>query len=69
MAGGPGKVSCTRTDDAPDLACSIVELGAAYLGGTSLAALAAAGRIRQFTDNLPSAAFGWDRLPNPIEVF
>ena len=69
LAGGPGKVTCTRTDDAPDFACSITELGAAYLGGTSLAALAAAGRIRRLTGNLPSAAFGTDRLPNPVEMF
>lgn len=69
IAGGPDKVTCARTDDAPDFACSITELGAAYLGGTSLAALAAAGRVRQLTDNLPSAAFGWHRQPNAIEVF
>ena len=69
LSGGPGKVTCTRTDDPADFACSIAELGAAYLGGTSLAALAAAGRIRQLSDNLPSVAFGWHRQPNPIEVF
>lgn len=69
MSGGPDKVTCTRTDDAPDFACSITELGAAYLGGTTLAALAAAGRIRRLTGNLPSAAFGWHRQPNAIEVF
>jgi predicted acetyltransferase len=69
LAGGPGKVTCTRTDDAPDFACSVTELGAAYLGGTSLAALAAAGRVKQLTANLPSVAFGWHRQPNAIEVF
>jgi predicted acetyltransferase len=69
LSGGPDKATCTRTDDAPDFACSITELGAAYLGGTSLAALAAAGRVRRLTGNLPSVAFGWHRQPNPIEVF
>ncbi|MEV6848678.1 GNAT family N-acetyltransferase [Actinoplanes sp. NPDC051411] len=69
LSGGPDKVTCTRTDDAPDFACSITELGAAYLGGTSLAALAAAGRVRRLTGNLPSVAFGWHRQPNAIEVF
>jgi predicted acetyltransferase len=69
LSGGPDKISCTRTDDAPDFACSITELGAAYLGGTSLAALAAAGRLRRLTGNLPSVAFGWHRQPNAIEVF
>jgi predicted acetyltransferase len=69
LAGGPDKLTCTRTDDAPDFACSITDLGAAYLGGTSLAALAAAGRLKQLTGNLPSVAFGWHRQPNAIEVF
>jgi predicted acetyltransferase len=69
LIAGPDKASCVRTDDAPDFACSITELGAAYLGGTTLAALATAGRVRQFTDNLPSTAFGWYRLPGAIEVF
>jgi len=69
LTGGPDKATCTRTDDPADFACTVTELGAAYLGGTSLAALAAAGRIRQLTGTLPTAAFGWDRLPNPNEVF
>jgi predicted acetyltransferase len=69
LTGGPGKAACERTGDPADFACTVTELGAAYLGGTSLAALAAAGRIRQLTDRLPTAAFGWDRLPNPVEVF
>jgi predicted acetyltransferase len=69
LTGDPAKATCTRTDEQPDLACTINELGAAYLGATSLAALAAAGRVRQFTGNLPSVAFGWDRQPNPIETF
>ncbi|NMO55641.1 GNAT family N-acetyltransferase [Actinoplanes sp. TBRC 11911] len=69
LTGGPAKATCTRTEDPPDFACSITELGAVYLGGTSLAGLAAAGRVRQFTGNLPSVAFGWHRQPNPIEGF
>jgi predicted acetyltransferase len=69
LSGGPGKVTCTRTDDAPDLACSIADLGAVYLGGTTLAALAEAGRVERLTGNLPTVAFGADRPPNPIEVF
>jgi predicted acetyltransferase len=69
LTGGPEKATCTRTDDPADLACSITDLGAVYLGGTSLAALAAAGRIERLTDNLPTAAFGWDRQPSPTEVF
>ncbi|GIM90740.1 UPF0256 protein [Paractinoplanes toevensis] len=69
LTAGPDKTTCVRTTDPADLACSITELGAVYLGGTTLGALAAAGRVHRLTDNFPAAAFGWDRLPNPIEVF
>jgi predicted acetyltransferase len=69
LIGGPDKASCVRTDDAPDVACSVTELGAAYLGGTTLAALATAGRVRQLTNNLPSTAFQWYRQPGALEVF
>lgn len=69
LTGGPDKASCTRTDEAPDLACTITDLGAAYLGGTTLGALAAAGRVERLSSNLPSAAFGWERLPSSTETF
>ena len=72
LTGGPGSASCTRTDDPADLACTALELGAAYLGGTSLAALAAAGRVRELTAgavDAASTAFGWHRLPSPTETF
>jgi predicted acetyltransferase len=42
-------VRCERTDSAPDLAMSVSELGAAYLGGTSLVDLALAGRVEERT--------------------
>jgi predicted acetyltransferase len=45
---GDGKgASCKRTEDDADLALSVRELGSAYLGGVSLAALAGAGRVRE----------------------
>lgn len=69
LTGGPDKASCVRTEESPDIACSITELGAAYLGGTTLAALVSAGRVEQLTDNLPSTAFTWHRQPSAIEVF
>jgi predicted acetyltransferase len=72
LAGGPGGATCERTDAAPDLAADITDLGAAYLGGTSLAALARAGRVRELrpgTLNPASTAFGWHRLPAAPEVF
>jgi len=72
LTGGPGGATCERTDAAADLACDVLELGAAYLGGTSLAALARAGRVRELrpgTLHPASTAFGWHRLPAAPEVF
>ncbi|MFE9816400.1 GNAT family N-acetyltransferase [Streptomyces sp. NPDC005773] len=46
-ADAKGGASCKRTEDAADLALSVRELGAAYLGGESLGSLALAGRVRE----------------------
>ena len=43
-AGAPA--TCERTDAPADLALSASDLGAVYLGGKSLAARAAIGRVR-----------------------
>lgn len=67
-----GESSVTRTDDSPDLSLSVTELGAAYLGGTSLAALAAAGRVEEHTDGAllrTASAFGWPVAPVCSWVF
>ena len=67
-----GRVTCTPTTDRADLACTVLELGSAYLGATSLAALGAAGTVRELRPGAlrrASIAFGWHRLPNPTEVF
>lgn len=45
LGGGPEDARCERSDDEPDLVLGVTELGAAYLGGTSLAELALAGRV------------------------
>jgi predicted acetyltransferase len=45
LVAGGDQVTCEGTDRPADLALSVTELGAAYLGGTSLTDLAAAGRI------------------------
>ncbi|MFE6091270.1 GNAT family N-acetyltransferase [Streptomyces massasporeus] len=47
LSGDAKGVSCERTADAADVALSVRELGAAYLGGVSLASLGAAGRVRE----------------------
>ncbi|MFD5745293.1 GNAT family N-acetyltransferase [Streptomyces massasporeus] len=47
LSGDAKGASCERTADAADVALSVRELGAAYLGGVSLASLGAAGRVRE----------------------
>ncbi|MBX4174339.1 sterol carrier protein domain-containing protein, partial [Streptomyces geysiriensis] len=66
LSGDPKGASCERTSDAADLALSVRELGAAYLGGVSLTSLAAAGRVRQLRPGAlaeASVAFGSDVAP------
>ncbi len=46
----------TRTEDAADLALDVRELGAAYLGGRSLAALAGAGLVTELRPGAAAAA-------------
>jgi len=50
----------------------VLELGAAYLGGTSLAALGRAGRVRELRPGALAAAdtaFRWHQAPSGAEVF
>ncbi|MEV4225279.1 GNAT family N-acetyltransferase [Nonomuraea sp. NPDC049725] len=59
-------VTCERTRARPDLRLTAGELGAAYLGGTSLTSLAAAGRVEEFRPGAIAAAslaFRWEREP------
>jgi predicted acetyltransferase len=50
LTGGPKGATCVRTQESAELALSVRELGTAYLGGTSLTALAAAGRVRELRE-------------------
>ena len=71
-AGPDGGVTCERTTDPADVALGIAELGAAYLGGTRLAALAAAGLVTAPRPSaLPrlSAAMSWDPSPWCPRIF
>lgn len=52
---GPDGAECTRTDAEPDLVMDQRELGAAYLGSTSLLPAAAAGRIEERTSGAVAA--------------
>jgi predicted acetyltransferase len=71
-ADGAGTAVCERTSADADLACDIVDLGTAYLGGVSLGALADAGRVVELRPGalgLAAAALSWHRAPSGIEVF
>jgi predicted acetyltransferase len=72
-ADGPAAPArCERTEDPADLTLSVNDLGAAYLGGRSLAEFAATGRITEHTAGAlttASAAFRWPIQPVSIEVF
>ncbi|MEU6770888.1 GNAT family N-acetyltransferase [Streptomyces sp. NPDC046759] len=52
LSADGGQVSCVRTTDPVDLSLSVTELGAVYLGGTTLESLAFAGRV---TERRPGA--------------
>ncbi|MGV8850734.1 MAG: GNAT family N-acetyltransferase [Propionibacteriaceae bacterium] len=67
-----GEVVVERTDHRADLALDVQELGAVYLGGISLAELAAAGLVVEHTPGAvvrTSVAFGWHRAPVANWVF
>jgi predicted acetyltransferase len=72
LTGGPDAVRCERTDSPADLALSSTELGAAYLGGTTLASLGTAGLIRELRPGAlqeASVAFAEPRPPYCPEIF
>lgn len=56
LAGDGGGATCDATDGPPDLALAATELGAAFLGGPTLEALAAAGHVQEHTPGAVSAA-------------
>ncbi len=72
-AGGPGgDVTCERTSEPADVALDVRELGAAYLGGTRLGMLAAAGLVTQLRPGALarlSAALSWDPAPWCPRIF
>ncbi|MGW4983641.1 GNAT family N-acetyltransferase [Streptomyces mirabilis] len=66
LTGDAKGATCVRTSDAADLALSVRELGAAYLGGMSLASLAAAGRVRELRRGaLAEASVGFSSAVAP----
>ncbi|MCI0383247.1 GNAT family N-acetyltransferase [Streptomyces sp. CNQ085] len=66
LTGDASGASCERTGDAAELALGAKELSEAYLGGTSLAALAGAGRVRELRPGAlagAATAFAWPVAP------
>ena len=66
LRGDRDGASCASTDADPGLRLGIEDLGAAYLGGTTLTSLAATGRVTAGDPDLfaqVSVAFGWDVAP------
>ncbi|MEU3061948.1 GNAT family N-acetyltransferase [Streptomyces subrutilus] len=65
-ADAKGGARCVRTADPAELALTVRELGAAYLGGVALTALAGAGRVRELRPGAvaeASRAFTGDVAP------
>ncbi|MEU9119473.1 GNAT family N-acetyltransferase [Streptomyces sp. NPDC048506] len=66
LSGDATGAGCARTTDPAELTLSVRELGSAYLGGFTLSALAAAGRVREERRGAlgaASVAFGTDVAP------
>ncbi|WP_043487608.1 MULTISPECIES: GNAT family N-acetyltransferase [Streptomyces] len=66
LTGDAKGASCERTSDEPGLRLDVRELGAAYLGGISLSALAGAGLVQELRQGAlaeASAAFRSDVAP------
>jgi predicted acetyltransferase len=66
QAGDEGTASCGRTSAAADVSLGVRELGAAYLGGIRLGALATAGLVDEHRPGpltRLSAAMSWDPSP------
>jgi predicted acetyltransferase len=63
LEGDVDGAEVTSTDADPDLALDAAALGAAYLGGTKIAALADAGLVQGEPEAIRRAdiMFGWDR--------
>ncbi|MGY1740119.1 MULTISPECIES: GNAT family N-acetyltransferase [unclassified Blastococcus] len=66
LTAHPAGGFCARTDSDPDLVLGVEDLAAAYLGGVSLAALQAAGRVTEVSPGavtLAATAFSWPVAP------
>jgi predicted acetyltransferase len=72
LRGGPDGAECEKTGAPADIAITARDLGAVYLGGVSVAALAAAGLVGELTAGSVAAAataFGWPVAPGIPDHF
>jgi predicted acetyltransferase len=72
LQAGPDGATCERTDADPDLGLAVEALGSAFLGGTTLSSLAAAGRVHELRAGAlvaASRAFRGDVEPLCSHVF
>jgi predicted acetyltransferase len=66
LTAGADGAACRRSDDPADLALDVSDLGAAYLGGTTLAELALAGRVAERRPGaLTAASAAFAHFPAP----
>jgi predicted acetyltransferase len=63
LDGGPDGATCTRTDASADLTLDCAALGSAYLGGTGVRTLAAAGLVDEHTPGAVARADAMFRSP------
>jgi predicted acetyltransferase len=66
LEGGPDGASCRSTDAEPDLAVTVNELGACFLGGIGFRQLSRAGRVEELRAGALARAdtmFAWDPAP------
>ena len=72
LRGGPDGADCETTTAPADIAISVRDLGASYLGGVSLQALANAGLVEERTPgsvHRAAVAFGWPVAPGIPDNF
>ena len=71
VKGGPEGAQCKPSSKAPEIRLGAAELGAVYLGGTSLETLARAGRVdgTEAAIRRADAMFQWRPLPWGNEIF
>lgn len=72
LTGSPTGATCVSTLDDPDLSCDVRALGIVYLGGVSLATLAATGQVIEHTPGAlarTDAALRWHPGPSSQEIF